>query len=382
MRHILISGAGIAGFTLTYWLKQRGFFPTIVEKHPYARGGGYKVDIRGTAIEVAKRMGIYQDLLKANVNLVRSKFVTSDHKIFEFDGDILGHSSEGEIEINRWDLARILSNAVGEVEVIYGDSITKIDDKRVYFEKMEPREFDIVIGADGQYSNVRRLAFGEDAQFLKEYGIQFCVFPIPNIFELERCEIVYFDKKKLVTAYAVGKHSYACLAYKSEDQKLLHNDLKAVFESQFQDLSWKVPDLISLMKDSPDCYFNSIVQVRMPYWSKGRVALIGDAVHSVQSMGTSLAMVGPYVLARELERSNGDYALAFDQYEKTMRKHVEAAQDFAETNQQAFTGSSARMKFQLYLLKILPKKIIQYFTESGRKQMREIANGLILEPRN
>src|SRR5437588_74865 len=117
MKRILISGAGIAGFTLAYWLKQRGFSPTIVERHPNARGGGYKVDVRGTALEVMKRMGIYQNLLDANVNLVRSKFVTPHHKIFEFEGDLLGHSSEGEIEINRWDLAQILAEKVGEVEI-------------------------------------------------------------------------------------------------------------------------------------------------------------------------------------------------------------------------------------------------------------------------
>src|SRR5688500_18133110 len=106
-KSILISGAGIAGFTFAYWLKQRGFSPTIIERHSCVRGGGYKVDVRGTALEVAKRMGIYQDILKANVNLVRSQFVSTKLKVFEFDGDILGHSSEGEIEINRWDLAKI-----------------------------------------------------------------------------------------------------------------------------------------------------------------------------------------------------------------------------------------------------------------------------------
>lgn len=377
-KRILISGAGIAGFTLAYWLKERGFSPTIIERHPYVRGGGYKVDVRGTALEVAKRMGIYQDLLEANVNLVRSKFISSDHKVFEFDGDILGHSSEGEIEVNRGDLAQILSKKTGKIEIIYGDSITKIDEKMVHFEKMEPREFDIVVGADGQYSNVRRLAFGQDSEFLRRYGIQFCVFPIPNIFELERCEIVYFDKGKLATAYAVGNHSYACLAFKSEDETF--DKLKAEFEKQFQGLAWEVPLLISLMKESNDCYFNTIAQVRMPCWSKGRVALIGDAAHSVQAMGTSLAMVGAYVLAREIDESNGDYTLAFEKYEKNMRKLVESAQDLAEANQQAFTGSSIRMKFQLYLMKILPKKIIQYFTEGGKKQMKEVANGLTLEP--
>lgn len=379
-KKILISGAGIAGFTLAYWLKQRGFSPTIIEKHPYVRGGGYKVDVRGTALEVAKRMGIYQDLLEANVNLVSSKFVSSDQKVFEFDGDILGHSSEGEIEINRWDLAQILSKKVGEIEIIYGDSITNINGKVVHFEQMEPREFDIVIGADGQYSNVRRLAFGEDATFLKKYGIQFCVFPIPNIFELERCEIVYFDSGKLATAYAVGNHSYACLAFKSEDETLSVDNLKAIFENEFQGLGWEVPLLVSLMKESNDCYFNSIAQVRMPCWSKGRVALIGDAAHSVQAMGTSLAMIGAYVLAREIDESNGDYTIAFENYEKAMRDLVEASQDLAENNQQAFTQSSIRMKIQLYLMRILPKWIIQYFTEKGKKQMKEVANSLTLEP--
>lgn len=378
-KKILISGAGIAGFTLAYWLKQRGFSPTIIEKHPYARRGGYKIDVRGTALEVAKRMGIYQDLLEANVNLVSSKFVSSGQKVFEFDGDILGHSSEGEIEINRWDLAQILSKKAGEIEIIYGDSITGIDGKMIHFEQMEPREFDIVVGADGQYSNVRRLVFGEDARFLKRYGIQFCVFPTPNIFELERCEIVYFDKGKLATAYAVGNHSYACLAFKSEEEMLFIDNLKTVFEKQFQDLDWGIPRLVALMKESDECYFNSIAQVRMPYWSKGRAVLIGDAAHSVQGMGTSLAMVGAYVLAREIDESNGDYTLAFEKYEKNMRKFVEAAQDLAEENQQAFTESSLRMKIQLYLMEIFPKRLIQYFTDRGKKQMKEVANGLTLE---
>jgi 2-polyprenyl-6-methoxyphenol hydroxylase-like FAD-dependent oxidoreductase len=118
----------------------------------------------------------------------------------------------------------------------------------------------------------------------------------------------------------------------------------------------------------------------MPCWSKGRVALIGDAAHSVQAMGTSLAMIGAYVLAREIDESNGNCTLAFESYEKTIRNLLEASQDLAENNQQAFTQSSMRMKIQLYLMRILPKRIIQYFNEKGKKQMKEVANSLTLEP--
>lgn len=110
------------------------------------------------------------------------------------------------------------------------------------------------------------------------------------------------------------------------------------------------------------------------------MVLIGDAAHSVQGMGTSLAMVGAYVLAREIDESNGDYTLAFDKYEKNMRKFVEAAQYLAEDNQQAFTESSLRMKIQLYLMEILPKKILRYFTDRGKRKMKEVAAGLTLEP--
>ncbi len=376
---ILISGAGIAGLTAAYWLKQRGYSPTIVEKHPYLREGGYKVDVRGTALKVAKRMGIYQDLIDKNVNIERSKLVTPNLSVFEFESDLLGYVVEGDIEINRWDLSQILSKAVGEIEIIYDDSITKIDEM-VHFEKMEPRKFDLIIGADGLHSNVRRLAFGEDSKFLKKYGIHFCIFPISNTFDLERSEIVYFDKGKFAAAYAANNHSYACLAFKSDEEILPSKNLKAVFEKQCSDLAGDVPLLISQMNKSSDCYFNSSTQVKMPSWSKGRVALIGDAAHAVSAMGTSLSMVGGYVLAREIEESNGDYSLAFDKYEKSMRNFVEDAQDLAESLQQFLgdDGSSMWVTFQLYLMKIFPKRFIQYLTNKGRVQMKKVSNALTI----
>lgn len=376
---ILISGAGIAGFTLAYWLKQYGFTPILIERHPFQRKGGYKVDVRGTAIEVAKRMGIYQSLIDANVNIERSQFVTSDFKIFDFEGDILGYCCEGDIEINRWDLSQIIAKGVGEIEIIYDDSITKIDE-RVYFEKGAPRAFDLIIGADGINSTVRRLVFGPDSQFVREPGVHFCIFPIPNIFNLERSEIVYFDRGKFVSAYAVNGHSLAAFAFKPGKGKPPRENLKALFEAEFQNLGWEIPKLIAAMKESDDCYFDKLAQVRMPTWSNGRVALVGDAAYAASGIGTSFAMVGAYVLAREIAAANGDYRTAFAKYEKSIRKFIEKGQGMSESHYQLWKGDSSWLiKCQLYLMKMLPRKFIRFLTQRGRQQMKEAANAYILE---
>ncbi|MBS0625161.1 MAG: FAD-dependent monooxygenase [Verrucomicrobia bacterium] len=374
---ILISGAGIAGFTLAYWLKQRGFTPTIVEKYPSLRKGGYKVDVRGTALEVVRRMGIYPDLLNANVKLKRSQFVTPDLKVFEFEGDILGHPSEEDLDVNRWDLSQIIAMACGEIEIIYGDSIVQIEEK-VHFEKMSPRTFDIVVGADGIHSNVRKLVFGDESTFLKEYGVHFCVFPIPNLFNLDRSEIVYFDKGKLVSAYAAENHSFACLAFKSENNLLPRENLKSIFEERFKNTGWEIPRFVAAMKESNDCYFDTVAQIRMPAWSKGNVVLVGDAAHAASSIGTSLAIVGAYILAQEIE---GDYPTAFARYEKSMRKFVERGQNLAQSNLQIIANaeSSWLIKLQLYLMKLLPEKFIRLSSKWERWQMKRAANSLKLD---
>lgn len=378
-KNVLISGAGIAGLTLAYWLKQRGFIPTVIEKHPCLRKGGYKVDVRGAALEVAKRMGIYQTLVDENVNIKRATLITPDLKMFEFESDILGFCSPGDIEVNRYDLCQILSKAVGEIEIIYNDSIIRLDEK-VYFEKMEPREFDVVIGADGLHSKVRKLAFGEDSQFLIDNRVRFCVFPISNIFGLNRSEIVYFDKGKFAAAYAVNNHSFACLAFKAEKDKLLDENSKSVFEELFKDLGWEIPRLISAMKESSDCYFGSTSQTRMPIWSRGRVALVGDAAYSAQGIGTSLAIVGAYVLAREMGEANGDYALAFSRYEKSIRKFVEKGQNVSQSNHAILEkgDSSWLIKCQLYVMKILPGQFVRLFTQWGRWRQKKAANAITL----
>lgn len=380
---ILISGAGIAGLTLAYWLKQQGLTPTVIEKHPFLRKGGYKVDIRGAALEVAKRMGIYQALIDKNVNIEGSQFVTSDHRVYHFDEDILGNSSKGDIEINRWDLCQILLDSMDEIEIIYNESITKFHESEgmVYFEHINPRKFDIVVGADGTYSRVRKLAFEDDSQFLRESGIRFCVFPTHNFLDLKRSEIAYLEKKKLVAAYSVNDNSFASLAFKDDEKKLPSENLKSVFEKEFKESGWETARILAAMKESNDCYFGSITQVRMPHWSKGRVALVGDAAYAAHGISTSMAIVGAFVLACELGQSNGDYSLAFSNYEKAIRKFVERGQALSESNYQILVkgDSSWLLKFQLYLMQKIPAKFIRFLSKWEKWKMKKAANDINIE---
>ena len=167
MKNILISGAGIAGLSLAYWLKQYGFHPTLIEKHPTLRAEGYKIDIRGVAVDVVKRMGLWEKICLNRTAIKESRFVNQTGKfISEVHPDLCGARVEGDLEIVRGKLCELLYEHLDDVKCLFGDSITKIsqDQKQVLveFEKESPRVFDMVIGADGLHSHVRKLVWGDE----------------------------------------------------------------------------------------------------------------------------------------------------------------------------------------------------------------------------
>src|SRR5262245_53235516 len=191
---VLISGAGIAGLTAAYWLRRYGFAPSIVERAPALVVGGYKIDVRGTALQVLRRMGIHDAVVAASTDMQGALLVDKDGKVINaMSGDAFGHRAGADIEIVRGTLCQILMDHISGVEFIFDDSIRSIsqtsDSVRVELPKNGTREFDLVIGADGLHSTVRGLVFGDETRFVHELGLYLCVYTVTNYMLLDRLEM-------------------------------------------------------------------------------------------------------------------------------------------------------------------------------------------------
>jgi 2-polyprenyl-6-methoxyphenol hydroxylase-like FAD-dependent oxidoreductase len=341
-RNILISGAGIAGPTLAYWLKRYGFNPTIVERASGLREGGQAIDIQNESYAVAHQMGLLPQLQAASTEMEGLAFVSGDGRRRRWFNvralrEIVG---SGWLEVPRSDLSKILYDATKDnVEYIFGDSIAAIQEDNegveVTFESGSRRRFDLVVGADGLHSVVRKLVFGDEAQFERYLGYYVGVFSTDNTLKLDHQAVTYNvpGKNVSVTSAKDSRKALVYLVFK-QDEKLEvdyrdTNRQKEVLSAAFADLGWEVPGLLEKMHSAPDFYFDAVSQIQMEPWSRGRVVLLGDAGYCpslLSGQGSGLAMVGAYVLAGELKAAAGDYASAFKGYEKEFKPLVEKGQ--------------------------------------------------------
>ncbi|MFF4620658.1 FAD-dependent monooxygenase [Nonomuraea jabiensis] len=329
--NVLISGAGIGGPALALLLSRYGFNVTVVEKAPSLRPGGQAVDFKGrTHRTVLTRMGVLKDIEALQTGGADQVVVDADgHKLTVIPGEFTG----GEIEIKRGDLSRVFyERTAASCEYVFGDSITSLTETpggvHVTFERSAPRTFGLVVGADGIHSNVRRLAFGPEADYVKHLGYYYALVDVEGDFGT--ASKMYNEPGRM--AAVGGPKAPAFFVFASERLDYDRYDMrqqKDLLTRAYAGMGWQGPALMEAVRRSPDVYLDSISQVSIDRYSQGRVVLLGDAAYgnTLAGFGTGLAVVGAYVLAGELKRAGGDHRVAFAQYEEQMRGYAKIAKN-------------------------------------------------------
>ncbi|MCD5353952.1 FAD-dependent monooxygenase [Kineosporia mesophila] len=340
-RRILVSGASIAGPALAYWLHRYGFEVTVVEKAAGVRAGGYPIDIRGTAVEVVRRMGVLPALQAAHVDTRRITFLHQDGSPITSlrPTATSGGGTAGDLEVRRGDLTEVLYGTVrDDVEFRFNDSISTLEQHPghvdVTFRNGDQRTFDLVVGADGLHSHTRALAFGPEEQFHHYLGHCFAGFTLPNDLGLSHEAVLWNAPGRTAALYAIGAQEtvHGFLSFHRPDPPFeAFRDPRAqrdLVTSLFPHQDWQVPAMVAALQKADDLFFDVVSQIRMPHWSSGRVALVGDAASApsfLTGQGTSLSLVGAYMLAGELA-TNPDPQQALKAYEQNTRGYVDANQ--------------------------------------------------------
>ncbi|MEW4368722.1 FAD-dependent monooxygenase [Paenibacillus kandeliae] len=348
---ILISGASIAGPTLAYWLSRYGFDVTVVERSKAVRNSGYPVDVRGTAVDVAEQMGIYDHLQQKNIHSEKATFLHPDGSTAGVIQPIMltGGSADRDIDLPRGDLTAALYNATLQQPTIayrFDDSISQLheeeDGVHVVFQSGQQEIFDLVIGADGTHSNTRRFLFGDEAPFSRYLGYCFGGFTVPNRLQLAYETVVYAlpGRYAILSVVKDSDYAHAFLNVATSDEPPIDyrdtDQQRRYLAEHFVGDGWIVPELVEHMLKADDFYFDTVSQIHLPSWHKGRVALVGDAAYApsfLTGQGSSVAMVGAYILAGELA-VHTNYEEAFVSYEHIMRPFAERNQALA--NQASF----------------------------------------------
>ncbi|HEY9267370.1 MAG TPA: FAD-dependent monooxygenase [Mycobacterium sp.] len=350
---VLISGASIAGPVVAYWLARSGWDVTVVERAATLRkAGGHAVDLFRPAMEISERMGVLTRVQAratgTTVLAVHRPWAPEPARIDY--RKLIGVVSDRHVEIMRDDLSEIYYDASRDnTEYVFGDQITSIaDDGKVTFEHSRDRRFDVIVGADGLHSGVRRLVFGDDVPetFLGGY---LAVVSVPKSLAREGEMSGYFEPRRVAMVYTADHLDDARAVFLFRPELPLdydHRDgarQRGQLRSAFAGMGGEVDRWLDEVDVTPAFYFDAITQLEMSTWSRGRVTLVGDAGYCpgpAVGGSTSLAVYGAYVLANELVCARGDHAAAFAAYERRMEQPVLHSRALARVNAKTIVPGS------------------------------------------
>jgi 2-polyprenyl-6-methoxyphenol hydroxylase-like FAD-dependent oxidoreductase len=350
-RSVLISGAGIAGPTLAFWLKAAGLQPTLVEHAPALRSSGYVIDFWGLGYEIAERMGLASEINRIGYHMRELRIVDSrGERVTGFGTNVFHELTGGRfVTLGRSDLSRLLFEKIkGTTDVLFGDEIVGLEEDvnnvRVQFKHAEEQQFGLVIGADGQHSKVRELIFGPENSFEKQLGYLVAAFEVRGYRPRdEDVYVIYSQPGRMLGRFALHGDRTLFLFVFTETERLSSiADLsaqKAILRERFNDGTWECPRILGELDHTHDLYFDRVSQIKMDRWSRGRVALVGDAAFCVSLMagqGSALAMTAAYVLAGELAKAKGNHYQAFGKYQEVLRTLISSKQKGAEHFAKAF----------------------------------------------
>ena len=341
---ILISGAGIAGPTLAWWLAEHDHRPVIVEQAPEPRTGGYIIDFWGKGYDIAEKMGLMPQLNEAGYRVEEVRLVGDDgRRVGGFPASVFERATHGRfVSLPRGELSAALNRAVaGRAETIFGDGIEAIEDGGVgvgvTFESGGRRRFDLVIGAEGIHSKTRSLVFGPQERFEKYLGYKFAAYTVPGY--AGRDELAYVnhaDPGRSASRFSLRDGSTLVLLIWIDD---LNRDLpdtaegaRELVRSRFSGMEWEAPRMLDALDRAHDLYVDRVSQIRMERWHRRRIGLVGDAAFApsfLAGQGSALAMIGAYVLAGELQQAADDHEAAFRAYEDRLQPMMTAKQDAA-----------------------------------------------------
>lgn len=333
---VLIAGAGIAGPALAYWLSRHGHEVTVVECAPALRAGGQAVDFKGlTHRRVLERMGIWDAVTARQTGGTDVDIIDRNGRV---KATIPAEFSGGSVEILRGDLAELLHEvSAPRCCYLFGEQITAMVDSGssviVDFAHRASQRFDLVVGADGIRSSVRDLAFGSEQRLLRHLGYYYAVAggrPVDasQAAVTTRCRGLMYNEPGRMCQVA-GPAAPRLFVFASKVADYGRRDTtaqRALLRAAFSGMARPFPEALRGLDDS-SFYFDSIGRVVMSGFTRGRVALLGDAAYgnTLGGFGSGLALVGAYVLAGELAAAGGDHRRAFLRYDAIMHNYARVA---------------------------------------------------------